>query len=240
MTERAAGQIKPPTSLGELRLTDTDLDTLVGEIGRLAIDGMDGWIAAAASVVQRDRVATFGTSDVGVNSVDQAQYDAGRGPCVDAIKDGESQYFDGNEIPARWRQVAEAAAEAGIYSILSFPLRVDGEVLGGLNFYSNERDALRLGQREEGLLFASQAAVTIANAQAYQGLASQVDQLEQALQTRTMIGQATGLLMAHEGLTSEEAFQKLVQVSQTSNLKLRDIAERFVTAWEQKRGEPVN
>lgn len=59
-------------------------------------------------------------------------------------------------------------------------------------------------------------------------------QLEEGLVTRTTIGQALGLLMAQEALTSEEAFDKLVQVSQNANIKLRDIAQRYVEAWEEK------
>lgn len=59
-------------------------------------------------------------------------------------------------------------------------------------------------------------------------------QLEEALATRTTIGQAVGLLMAQEALTSDEAFTKLVHVSQNANIKLRDIAQRYVDAWEEK------
>lgn len=59
-------------------------------------------------------------------------------------------------------------------------------------------------------------------------------QLEEALATRTTIGQAVGLLMAQEALTSEEAFTKLVHVSQNANIKLCDIAQRYVEAWEEK------
>lgn len=59
-------------------------------------------------------------------------------------------------------------------------------------------------------------------------------QLEEALVTRTTIGQAVGVLMAQEGLTSDEAFDKLVHVSQNANLKLRDIAQRYLKAWEEK------
>ena len=62
----------------------------------------------------------------------------------------------------------------------------------------------------------------------------QVAQLQAGLETRAVIGQATGLLMAQEGLSSEEAFQKLVKVSQTANMKLRDIAQRYVDTWESK------
>lgn len=59
-------------------------------------------------------------------------------------------------------------------------------------------------------------------------------QLEEALLIRTTIGQAVGLLMAQEGLISDEAFERLVHVSQNSNMKLRDIAQRYVDAWEAK------
>ena len=149
-------------------------------------------------------------------------------------------YFDGTDIEPRWRQFAEVAAAVGIYSVVSFPLRLGDDVIGALNFFSNERDALRMGQREEGLLFAGQAAVAVANAKAFTALGMQVEQLEEGLQTRTMIGQATGLLMAQDGLTSEEAFQKLVQVSQNANVKLREIAQRYVEAWEDKASESAS
>ncbi len=33
--------------------------------------------------------------------------------------------------------------------------------------------------------------------------------------------------MAQEGLSSEEAFQRLVKVSRNANVKLRDIAQRY-------------
>jgi GAF domain-containing protein len=121
-----------------------------------------------------------------------------------------------------------------MYSVVSFPLRLRSEIFGALNFYSRERDALRPGQKEEGMLFASQAAVTIANAQALFKTGKQVEQLGEALETRTLIGQATGLLMGQEGLTSEEAFQKLVVISQHANVKLRDIAKRYVETWEDR------
>ena len=84
----------------------------------------------------------------------------------------------------------------------------------------------RPGHREEGSLFAAHAAVAISNARALLEKDAQVSQLEEGLQTRTMIGQATGLLMAQEGLSSDEAFQKLVAVSQNSNMKLRELPDR--------------
>ena len=133
-----------------------------------------------------------------------------------------------------WRQVAETAADSDVYSVISFPLRLYKDVIGAINLYSRKRDALEPGQREEGVLFAAQAAVAISNTRAYLGKQTQVDQLEDALETRTLIGQATGLLMAQEGLTSDVAFKKLVVVSQNSNIKLREIAQHYVESWAKK------
>lgn len=235
MDNRPVGQMDHPvSSLSELHLEGQTMDSIMGHIGRFAVQSLEGWDAAAASLATGDKVATYGTTDERINPVDQAQYDANKGPCVDALKSGEIQYFDGTGDEPRWRVYAEAAADHDVYSTLSFPLKLKDEVIGALNFYSRERDAIRPGHREEGSLFAAQAAVAIANAQAYLAKDAKLGQLEEGLQTRTMIGQATGLLMAQEGLTSDEAFQKLVYVSQNSNVKLREIAQRYVVAWEQK------
>jgi hypothetical protein len=235
MGERPEGTFsKTVSSLAELHLADETLDSIVGHIGCLGVVALDGWDAVGTTLQEGNRVATFGISDERVNLVDQMQYDSGAGPCVDAMKMGETHYFDGSLDEPRWRQFAQAAADAGIYSVVSFPLRLGEETIGALNFYSSEREALRQGQLEEGWLFAGQAAVAVSNAREFTTLGTKVDQLKEGLQTRTMIGQATGLLMAQEGLTSEEAFQKLVSVSQHANVKLRDIAERYVKSWESK------
>ena len=63
-------------------------------------------------------------------------------------------------------------------------------------------------------------------------LESEISQLRVALKSREVIGQATGMVMAQEGLTREEALMSLVRLSQNSNTKLRDIAQRLVEAWE--------
>ena len=233
--ERASRHVERPfNSLADLRLSEATMDSVLGHISDLGVAALPGWDAAAATIVEGGKIATYGATDERVQPIDQHQYDAGRGPCVDAMRDGATHYFDGSDVEPRWRQFAEVAGDAGVYSVVSFPLQLDGEMLGALNFYSSERDALRAGQREEGSVFAAQAAVTLANAKAMAERGVQVAQLQAGLETRAVIGQATGLLMAQEGLSSEEAFQKLVKVSQTANMKLRDIAQRYVDTWESK------
>lgn len=57
-------------------------------------------------------------------------------------------------------------------------------------------------------------------------------QLEEALTTRALIGEAMGILMVHNNCTAEEAFETLKTVSQRSNTKLREVARRLVEAVE--------
>lgn len=137
----------------------------MSHIGNLAVHSVNRWDAAAASLVTGDKVATYGATDERVNPPDQAQYDINKGPCVDALKTGEIQYFDGTSVEPSWRQFAESAANCGIYSTLSFPLRLNGQTMGALSLYSRERDAIRPGHREEGSSFGAHAALMTSNIQ---------------------------------------------------------------------------
>lgn len=52
--------------------------------------------------------------------------------------------------------------------------------------------------------------------------------LEQALESRDLIGQAKGIIIAHEGVSADDAFDILRRASQRSGGKLRDIAVEVV------------
>jgi AmiR/NasT family two-component response regulator len=60
-------------------------------------------------------------------------------------------------------------------------------------------------------------------------------QMQQALASRAVIEQAKGILMAARGCTDQQAFSILVELSQSSNRKLRDVATAVV---EQTQGQP--
>lgn len=59
-------------------------------------------------------------------------------------------------------------------------------------------------------------------------LAATVDNLEQAVLTRTVIGQATGILMERHKVTADDAFEMLATASNTTNRKVRDLAVDLV------------
>ena len=67
-------------------------------------------------------------------------------------------------------------------------------------------------------------------------LAHQVETLTRALQTRTEIATAMGLLMARQNITSDDAFAILRRASQRTNRKLHDIALDVLTVHNRRVG----
>jgi AmiR/NasT family two-component response regulator len=59
-----------------------------------------------------------------------------------------------------------------------------------------------------------------------------VEHLRSALHTRSIVGQAQGLLMHRFGYQTEPAFAALRKASQHSNTKLRDIAGLLISEHE--------
>jgi AmiR/NasT family two-component response regulator len=59
-------------------------------------------------------------------------------------------------------------------------------------------------------------------------LRSEIQGLREALENRDVIGQAKGMLMERHGISADEAFDRLVRISQDTNVKLHTVAERLV------------
>jgi AmiR/NasT family two-component response regulator len=74
-------------------------------------------------------------------------------------------------------------------------------------------------------VFASHAAVALKAAISEAGT-------QAALESRDVIGQAKGVLMAREGLTADDAFARLRSLSQQRNQPVRDLAEDIATTGE--------
>lgn len=181
--------------------------------------------AGVMTVVGKREVRTVSATDDLPHAVDQVQYDTGQGPCLAALYLNRTVSVPDLAAEARWPLFAARARVLGVGSMLSFQLFVTGDDLGALNLYSPEPHSFDEESLHVGVLFASHAAVALADAQ-------QRDRLVQAIHTRDLIGQAKGILMERHKLTADQAFAVLVRVSQQTNRKLRDLAEQLTSTGE--------
>jgi hypothetical protein len=87
---------------------------------------------------------------------------------------------------------------------------------------------------------ADQVTIALANAELYESAHHLAVHLQRALETRGVIEQAKGVLIARQGCSDEQAFDILRRASQRLNRKLRDVAADLVSqvqAHDAPRGQ---
>jgi GAF domain-containing protein len=233
-TTEAADQ--EPAVGGELasRLSDLarelqqeqDTDALLVDIVHAALDLIPHVAEASVSVVMgRRTVQSRAASGELPRQVDALQSSTGQGPCIDAAYEERIVRVPDMSREERWPDFAQAAYSAGARSMLSFQLFVEGDNLGALNLYGDDVNVFDEESEQVGLLVGAHAAVAFSDAQ-------EISQLNQALDTRDLIGQAKGILMERFKISSQQAFQILTRASSESNTKLRDVADYLTSSGE--------
>jgi GAF domain-containing protein len=215
------------TSLTQLRFAEESLDGAMRRIAELAVAVIPACDTCSVSQVDDTRTLTRVATDDVSELLDNFQYDSGEGPCMEAIQTSSHFKIDSAADEQRWPKFTRSAVEAGLHSSYSLPLRVDGRVVGALNLYSLAGPFLANDEQVSND-FAQQAAITLANADAYERSRNLVANLRIALESRDVIGQAKGIIMERERVTAERAFEVLRSVSQSRNVKLRDLAQQVV------------
>jgi GAF domain-containing protein len=218
-------------SLAELSrffVGDNTVEETLNRVMDLTVDAVAPADMVALTMLVEGRQRTAVYTDELAPEIDQTQYDTGRGPCLAAFAETRVTEIPSTLEPGEWPEFRTVAAEHGILSTLSLPLVVDKIAMGAMNLYSRRERAFGEEDRADAELFAAQAAIVLANAQAYWDAHLLSTGLAEAMRSRAVIEQAKGILMAAEGIDEDEAFDILTRASQRENVKLRDIASRIV------------
>jgi GAF domain-containing protein len=200
----------------------------IHHVAQSVVDAVDPAAFAGVTMSVDGKTTTGVFTDPDSPEIDQTQYDTGRGPCIDSLRTGETVRIDSTATDRRYPEFNASAVAHGICSTLSVPLKAVDRTLGALNLYSHEEhgfgdDVVALVQR-----FAVQASVVLTNAVTYANSITLADQLSTAMKSRETIDLARGIIMATTRCSHEQAFQKLVEQSQVTNTKLRDVAAQLV------------
>jgi transcriptional regulator with GAF, ATPase, and Fis domain len=173
------------------------------------------------SLVQgRRRVVSAAATSELARRFDDLQQEAQQGPCLDAMYEQQTVRVDDLTRDERWPELARRAAELGVFSVLCFQLFVHDDDLGALNLTARRPGAFTDESERIGLLFASHAAIAVADAR-------DLNHITTALGSRDVIGQAKGILMERYKVTADMAFALLAKTSQDTNRKLHDVAEHL-------------
>ncbi|GAA3500153.1 ANTAR domain-containing protein [Streptomyces prasinosporus] len=202
--------------LHETSTPDSTLDAAV----RLAVDLLPGAEHAGVSLIERNnRRRTLAWTDEVVRAAEDGHPTGERQPYwqrlwnapVAEVADSEGD--DGED----------ELAGLGLRSVLSLRLRADRRRLTVLTAYARKPRAFDEAALRVGRLFTAHVGIALESATVRV-------QLTEAMRTRDLIGQATGILMERLDIDAAAAFDSLVRASQRENVKLRDLARRIVDA----------
>src|SRR5215216_6161771 len=104
----------------------------VSELAKQTLDGVED---VSLTVIEdgRPRSVVF-TGPLAVH-LDERQYEAGFGPCLDAAKSGQTIVVDSKKDDSPYREFAQVADRAGVRHSVSVGMPLAQRTIGGLNIY---------------------------------------------------------------------------------------------------------
>lgn len=205
---------------------EQDIEAVTGVI-TAAVVTVPG--AAYAGVGLIDRSATTLTTLTGTHPLtrqcDQWHTDLGHGPCLSAIHEQYPVLITDTAEETPWPGFTDRAAAHGLTSMLAYPLCLRRRSVGVMSLYATRDKHFDLQAQILGELFATHATVALYGAVPKR-------QLDPALATRDLIGQAKGILMHREDITGMDAFTLLLHTSRETHISLADVAGWLVDEHE--------
>ncbi|WP_433158373.1 GAF and ANTAR domain-containing protein [Kribbella sp. CA-247076] len=207
-------------------LTPGDLDHTLSRITQAAVEVLPDVDYASITILHADgKLETVAPTDDLLWGVDAAQYELQEGPCYEAAADTVHVVSPDLANDQRFPRYAATAVSAGINAQAGLRLFDAPKSRGALNLYAHETGAFGdLGVL--ATLFRHQSAIAI-------DYAREIENLQEAVRTRGLIGQAVGIVMERYKLSDDRAFAFLTRLSQHGNQKLRAIAEQIVANSKQ-------
>ena len=150
------------------------------------------------------------------------------GNCLDAVRQVKTVLVPDMNDETRWPAYVAQTLPLGVRGSLSVPLGIEDGVVGALNIYATAPRAFDEEAVDLAIELAEYAGIVATTADQYNRATSLAEQLQRAMESRAVIEQAKGILMAQRHCSADEAFEVLVRLSQETHRKLRELAEVLV------------
>ncbi len=172
-------------------------------------------------------VATRVFTDPDAPAIDEAQYRADRGPCLDSWRrQAVVRVDDLREAADQYPEFVQAALDHGVGSTLSLPLGSAECAVGALTLYAAEPEAFDDHDEALGGDIAAAAAVVLSNSAAYWEVFGLNEHLQDVMRARSAIEQAKGIVMARRpGTDPDAALALLRDRARRDGVPLQDVVQ---------------
>jgi GAF domain-containing protein len=205
-----------------------DLDELLHRLMRHATQVVDAAGAGIMLASEGSGLDFVAASDERVVEAEEHQAELETGACFEAYAINRLVVVEDLAQDDRWPEYSRRVTGLGLHSVLGIPMNAFGQTIGVINFYREPPSTWTDEDVNTAEIITAMGAGYILNANQLRAQHTLSEQLHAAIESRDVIGQAKGILMARGHVGADEAFELLRQRSQQHNQKLRQVAQRLI------------
>ncbi len=208
---------------GAQNLTES-LDTLARMAGATLSQATGGATECAVVLHGGKHTTHAGTVDH-ARELASLELELGEGPLTDVLATGLPVAANHVSADSRWPQYRRHLRSAGYKSLMAVRLQPDDGAQSALAFFSARTAAFPQAVVAAGLGFADLASRSLRLVTELREARTSAADLRSALESRTSIDIACGVIMAQNRCSYREAFDIISRASSHRNVKLRKVAE---------------
>ncbi|CAI3802761.1 GAF and ANTAR domain-containing protein [Pseudarthrobacter sp. MM222] len=181
-------------------------------------------IECGVTLQRRKRSMTVAGSSPRAIMLDRIEHNIGDGPCIAALRSKAVVLLADVDTDPRWPAYQRELAAQECHSTLGVPLEIGEDASAALNFFASDTGIFTDEIIKEAAGFADLAGRSLRLAVRIGTAQSRAEDLQAAMEHRTSIDLACGVVMAQNRCSQEDAMAILTKVSSNRNQKLRDVA----------------
>lgn len=227
-------------SIGTLNDLDPTRD-LAATLQQAVVAAKQLFDADAGGIMLADadgRLRWASASDQRARHLEDNQEIFAAGPCAQAYTTGRPAVMRDATLEQRWGEIALTFVEVQIRSGLSVPVELAGGPIGTLDVYAVDPRGWDDTEVTALQTYAGVVASLLGAAAKAELTGAVAEQLQTALDARSVIEQAKGALMQREHLDAQQAVTHLRRAARSSGQKLAEVAREVAAGLPLPAGKP--
>jgi GAF domain-containing protein len=208
---------------GEMRVEDAMHQIVQTTHAIFAVDGAGLMLANA-----EHHLLNAAVSDARMKHLEELQIRHQEGPCISAFEDKQLVSAEDLAQEIRWPAFSPHAVARGVGAVLASPIPYNQDAVGVVAVMSAQRRPWSAEAELALLAFTDLAALLIATMLMGEQQTELAAQLQSALNSRTIIEQAKGVLIERQGLSAHAAYQQLRAQARSERRKLAVVSADLV------------
>jgi GAF domain-containing protein len=231
------GLLRSMVELTNVMQHERSLGPSLARVAEAAVASIPRCDSASVALSVEGRPATAAMSARIALELDLVQYSTGEGPCLRTMESATSMRIDLVEHDEEFPHFASGAKRLGVNAVLSLPATIDSRAVGTLNVYS------RSGPFDEtaediGRVLATQVAIALVQSDQLAASQAVADRAQREADEAAEVSMATGMLVAAEECTVEQAEGLLRGAARQDEERLITIARRIIAEHDRLRQQP--